>query len=54
MCCTDEDFDNIIENQRHKCDLPVFGFFFHKIGISLFLTSLIILFLLMDDLYSRP
>ena len=28
MCCTDEDFDNIIENQKQKCYLPIFDFVF--------------------------
>lgn len=28
MCCTDEDFDNIIEDQKQKYDLPVFDFVF--------------------------
>lgn len=27
MCCTDEDFDNITEDQKQKYDLPVFDFF---------------------------
>ena len=38
MCCTDEDFDNIIENQEQKCDLPIFDFvFFHKMASHYFL-----------------
>lgn len=32
MCCTDEDFDNITEDQKQKYDLPVFDFFFNRMA----------------------
>lgn len=46
MCCTDGDFDNIIENQKQKCDLSVFWIcYLHKMESHYF--SLLWLFYLL-------